>query len=1602
MSGFIAVGTPAGRGGRPEGGKRGNLTTGRNPPYHKFPSSSEEQSAQVNNRLQRAHLDPQPTAFDFTTGFVPFEKWLRLSHESTLEVEPYESLAATTRLDLMESAGPIDMGIRTELDPFFIAAPPTNTDPSTYAEFADTPHAQGAYPFEEDKIPSTIVDGEKIRSPTFGHALAYPKVVFVSVPSGVSVYNADHPVSTPAHRNIAGGDRVWEEGVVNSSFRFGWPHDLREALLAMNGATEHANSTVGAYERSSLLLLAKLYRRVAPFLYDPMAAFVLEFADTQPRILEEEFNEKGYPGYIKTIRDLRGCQSHLPLMFPQNGDGSPISLYLASLRAIAYHPPGSSGHRLGWAADCSMRVPSSLALGGAIFEAIRPVLLQGRSAREPDAVMDDNFRRVFAACCLDPSLLVEQFSLANDYREQRGDFKLQAYNADAVPLLHRLVVSPRSAFDTSTIINHFHRCRLTPDLFWKAHLFGVAVLRAIYNDNTPGSFDFAKYLEERRQSYYRHLRKTAASLEPPAEVAGWIVLQDKDLENAMAVMEAEMDSAHSGRDRYDRSPMLWWRYGEMPWDTSEIVPGVIAAWEGAQPVPDTSTSQPPSEDTHMDDGPAPAESNSGMVIAVNVYALRFSSRERRGSSLVGGSITFFRPILLQRQVVELTRNGHPSRLYCINKLVRSLAIRFELEGNSADIDEAVTLLRTAAEDIPDGQGDQAAIFTELGNALITRFAHQVAIGDLEEALTLHRCAVEIVLDDPILQARYLSNLGSAFLAGFKAVSELSYLEDAIAAQREAVEIMPQTENDGVASVVDTLGTSLLARFDRQGELRDLEEAITLHTRGVEALPDTNASKPRHLNNLGNSYLTRFKRLGELDDLQKAISLLHRAVDLTPKSSQTGILGSLGNLYLARYHAKGNASDLDQAILYQQRSVDATPSAHPDRAGRLVNLGSSYATRYHSQGRPEDFEEAIALQKSAIEVTPDDNPHKLGRLNNLGVSLLARFDQSGNPKDIEDTISIQEKAVGLTPQGHFERPRILRLLGICYHAQLQSSSQPSEPSFLSASEALREAAHTSGPLTTQFDAATRLRTLYEEFPQFCGPSHNTLDVHQRVVDLLPQVAWVGLSVSRRYEELAEQIGDAVGAATAAALDANDFERALEWFEGGRAVVWNQTLNLRTPLDDLRQAHPKLAERIQEISVKLEQGGTSGDMLPTEEQARDHRLLADQYDKLVDEVRQLPGFNSFLRSRQTHDLYPAASGGPVVCINMHKSRCDALILCSGSVFHVPLPKLSPSIAESMRDKWGRYLGSLGVRNRNYRAGVARDWDDEDSGETLVELWDTVVQPILEFIHEKISLATDKTTSGLPHITWCTTGALAFLPLHAAGRYEDGVEGNAFDSTISSYAPTLASLLVTPRVSDNAVPPRIAIVAQPDTPYATPLSGTIDEANRLAALFAPSTNRLLIGKDGTTRSVLEAMSEYRWIHLACHGTQNTSNPAQSAFLLHDRPLSLEELMKTTSNVGELAFLSACETATGDEHVPDEAVHLTAGMLAAGYRSVVATMWAIGDGVAPVAAEAFYQTLLQEMDAGRGMSVAYALHEAVKKVRDQVGKENFVEWVPFVHYGL
>ncbi|KAH6910831.1 hypothetical protein BKA70DRAFT_1100172, partial [Coprinopsis sp. MPI-PUGE-AT-0042] len=102
------------------------------------------------------------------------------------------------------------------------------------------------------------------------------------------------------------------------------------------------------------------------------------------------------------------------------------------------------------------------------------------------------------------------------------------------------------------------------------------------------------------------------------------------------------------------------------------------------------------------------------------------------------------------------------------------------------------------------------------------------------------------------------------------------------------------------------------------------------------------------------------------------------------------------------------------------------------------------------------------------------------------------------------------------------------------------------------------------------------------------------------------------------------------------------------------------------------------------------------------------------------------------------------------------------------------------------------------------------------------------------------------------------------------------------------------------------------------------------------------------------------------------------------------------------DLAFLSACQTSAGDEKPSDSgAVRRTAGILAAGYHRVVATMWSIGNRDAPEVANTFYNCAFHHREEGSGSSVDgnYAIQELRRRLNNS--ENSLLAWDPYVHFG-
>ncbi|QRV93604.1 CHAT domain protein [Ceratobasidium sp. AG-Ba] len=1008
----------------------------------------------------------------------------------------------------------------------------------------------------------------------------------------------------------------------------------------------------------------------------------------------------------------------------------------------------------------------------------------------------------------------------------------------------------------------------------------------------------------------------------------------------------------------------------------------------------------------------------------------------------------------QSQAVALTPDGHPDKPACLNNLGNSWSRRFERLGEIADLDHAMDCQSQAVALTPDGHPDKPGRLNNLGNSWLSRFERLGEIADLDHAIDCQSQAVALTPDCHPNKPTCLNNLGLSWFRRFERLGEIADLDHAMDFLSQAVTLTPDGHPDKPGRL-NNLGNPWSRRFERLGEIADLDHAIDCQSQAVALTPDGHPDKPGYLNNLGLSWSRRFERLGELADLDHAIDCESQAVALTPDGhpDKPGYLNNLGNSWSRRFERLGEIADLDYAMDCQSQAVALTPDGHPDNPGNLNNLGISWLSRFERLGELADLDHAIDCQSQAVALTPDGHPDKPGRLNNLGNSWSRRFERLGELADLDHAIGCQSQAVALTPDGHPDKPACLNNLGNSWsrrferlgeiadldHAidcqsqavALTPDGHPDKPgrlnnlgnSWLSRFERLGElaalekacSAFKCGATITTFNPSVQMKCAQRWAAVCMLLKLSPLEAYHAAFSLLPRLVWIGQTTRYRHANLVT-VRDLAAQAAAWAISANLYDLALEWLEQGRSVIWGQTLRLRTSINDLHSVNSELALRFHSIAFHLDaaasrsvvQSRDSGFLTDLVSEAAKHHQLADEWDEILGEVQQLPGFENFLKPSKSNDLKLAAHHGPVIMINTHLLRCDALILFPGreDILHVPLTTVRLDIMNQSIARVHRTIGQRGDADtvRGFTAGKTQD------ALLPVLMWSDIVEPVLKVlgytvrIYLSILVRVLNVIQGntncdeLPHVTWCTTGAMSLLPLHAAGMH-DGKTLNACDLVVSSYTPTLTALLWHKNPPSSQV--GLLAVAQQASPGQAALPNTVEELKAIRKYSTLTTYHELEGASATVDATLAAMRENSWVHLACHAVQDLSDPSQSAFHLHDGPLMLEEIARRQFKNKGLAFLSACETATGDRELPDEATHLAAGMLIAGYPSVIGTMWSIKDEDAPLVADIVYSELLRDgkMDHTRS---ARALHKAVKVLREKVGDKQIWRWAPFIHIGV
>ncbi|MFD0144858.1 MULTISPECIES: CHAT domain-containing protein [unclassified Streptomyces] len=941
-----------------------------------------------------------------------------------------------------------------------------------------------------------------------------------------------------------------------------------------------------------------------------------------------------------------------------------------------------------------------------------------------------------------------------------------------------------------------------------------------------------------------------------------------------------------------------------------------------------------------------------------------------------------------REAVRISGPTTPGRGENLSRLGAALRSLSRFTGDGAPLEEAVQWHRQAvavAEETGSHRTDTYGTGTRHTSGSRARSGLANVLAELhlrtydedlrDEALDHYRAALASP-HDPGERHALLTSYGTALCGRAADTADDTLMGTAIGILREAAAVVPAGHR-GRAGVLTNLGFALTRRSRLTGDSRWLDEGVDVLRHAVRQSPPTSFERAAHLSNLAEALRIRYEATHDRSAADEAAGLLREAVSLAGGERHGRDIARVNLGVLLHRTALGGPGDAtDPGLLAEARrvleeAVAGLDDRHPRRTVALINLAATSMITAEVAEDPADPALAPVLARGAdaareaLDRLPESHPHHSHVQWVLARTQLAKThlaDDSVGPQELAEAVRLARQAA-------------------------------------------------RNPVASVAKRLLAART-WGEAAVAAGQDAEALGGYTYAVGLLPRLAPRGLERADQEDRLVAGTGLASDAA-ALALRQGDPQAALTLLEQGRGVLLAQGLEARGDLSRLRTADPALATEFERVRDSLSAGpprpASPGGLGPADPAYSGHEAgllaesrhaLARTWDDLLDRIRRLPGLEGFLAAPRVAELIGAASGGPVVVVNVSRYRSDALVVTADrGIEVVPLPALTPA---GVLDRATAFLqavddayGDQGTRQAFSAMGTL--------SETLEWLWTAVAEPVLDRLGLHTAPPDDASWSRL---WWCPTGWLALLPLHAAGRSDAGTRSgpgsgaSVMDRVVSSYTPTLRALdRARQAPSGTAVAtPAPLIVTLADTPGAPSLPGASQEAKLLRKLFPAHLE--LAGPAATVDAVRQALPAHPWVHFSCHGVSEPDRPSESGLILHDGRLTVRDAAEQRPREAVLAVLSACSTSQGGLTLPDESVQLASAFQLAGYPHVIGTLWPVADKVATRLTEELYTALTEDLPRGRPIDPATALHRPVRELRRRLARAPHL-WAAHIHTG-
>ena len=897
-----------------------------------------------------------------------------------------------------------------------------------------------------------------------------------------------------------------------------------------------------------------------------------------------------------------------------------------------------------------------------------------------------------------------------------------------------------------------------------------------------------------------------------------------------------------------------------------------------------------------------------------------------------------------------------------------------------------------AKEVGDRSGEGEA-YGNLGNVYLS-------LGNFQKAIEYHEKCLEIAKEvgDRSGEGRAYGNLGNAY-------QNLSNFHKAIEYHDKHLKIAKEVgDRSGEGGAYGDLGNA----YD---SLSNFEKAIKYHEKNLKIAKEVGdrSREGKAYGNLGNAYLSLGNSQKALEYYEKRLKI---AKEVGDRSREGGAYGNLGNVYLS-------LGNFQKALEYYEKHLKIAKEVG-DRSregGAYGNLGNAYQSLSNFQKAIECHEKHLKIAKEVGDRSGEGSAYA-----NLGNT----YDSLGN---FEKAIMYHEKDLEIAKEvgDRFGEGKAYGNLGNGYQSlgNFQKAMEYHEERL--------EIAKAVGDRSGEGRAYGNLGITYQSLGNF----EKAMEYYEKRLEIAKAVgdrfgegkAYCNLGNAykrlgnfqkaieyhEKELEIAKEVGDRSGEGGAYANLGNAYQSLGKFQEAFEC--YQASVNI---LDIVRASITR--EDALKISFQdLYCGTYSGLWQSLLKLGRiDESLCAAEQGRaqtLVDALKRQYGLTEFPRAsldpKETISYISSKLSTTTVFLGHSRNKITFWVISKRTKIEfrekeLEQGRVSDDAVTVLLNTTLKEIG-VGVRvkceNRsldepNNRDVDINDEEDEDKEEVLSQCTINALQPLHDAILGPIAdLCLDNELIIVPD------GPLCLAPLSALST-----------SIHIRTVPSLTSLrLITDGPEDCKSVQGALLVGDPylgdvrkpkfnELPYAK------DEVNMIGEILKIPP---LTGTEATKDEVLKRIPSVSLVHIAAYGREETGeialapNPGwekhyerSSRSKARNKGPKEEDYILKMSDVqavklrAKLVVLSCCHSGRG-EIKSEGVIGIARAFLAAGARSVLASLWAIEDQATLEFMKSFYHHL------GDGKSTSVALHQAMKYLRESEKFCAVRNWAPFILIG-